>query len=108
MTRWGSFDTIVMLGNNLGLLGGGPRLLRRLARLTSEHGRIVGETIEPSARTSGRTRIRNRYREWATPWLDYVLLPREELDELARKAGWRVLRTIDEPPFYVAVLDKET
>lgn len=43
----GSFDTVVMLGNNFGLLASAAkarRLLRRFHRLTSDRGRIVAET----------------------------------------------------------------
>src|SRR5689334_10336997 len=53
----GRFDTVVMFGNNFGLLGRpakAKRLLRRFARLTTEQGRIVAtsrhlyDTDEPS------------------------------------------------------------
>ena len=46
----GAFDTIVFLGQNLGMLGSrtrARRLLRRLAALTTERGRIVAETFDP-------------------------------------------------------------
>jgi SAM-dependent methyltransferase len=43
----GTFDTLVMFGNNFGLFGGAAkagRMLRRLHRLTSPHARIVAES----------------------------------------------------------------
>jgi hypothetical protein len=124
----GTFDTIVMYGNNLGLLASksrGRRLLRRLHRITSERARILGETLDPyttedplhlryhernrrRGRMGGQIRIRIRYRDVATRWFDYLFLSRLELEELIRETGWRLARTIeDEPPLYVAVMEKE-
>jgi hypothetical protein len=48
------FHTVVMLGNNLALLGApdhAKRILRRLHALTSERGRIVGESRDPRRTT---------------------------------------------------------
>jgi hypothetical protein len=124
----GVFDTVVMLGNNLGLLGGearGRRLLRRLHRLTSERGRVVGETTDPyrtddqahldyhernrgRGRMPGQLRLRVRYREHATPWFDYLFASPDELGDLVAGTGWRIARRLDDGgPFYVAVLEKE-
>ena len=53
----GVFETVVMYGNNLGtprLASEGPRLLRRLERITSERARIIGEgsiPIQPTTRS---------------------------------------------------------
>ena len=47
----GAFDSVVMFGNNLSLLGGrakGRRLLRGLHELTSDRGRIVGRSLRVS------------------------------------------------------------
>src|SRR5947207_11823097 len=46
----GLFDTVVMFGNNLGLLTSrakGRRLLRRLQRVTTDRARILGEILDP-------------------------------------------------------------
>jgi SAM-dependent methyltransferase len=123
----GVVDTFVMFGNNLGLLGSAARakrLLRRFARISSPGARILGETLDPYAtddpahlryhrrnrargRLGGQLRIRVRYRDYATPWFDYLLVSRVELEELVAGTGWEVARTIeDEPPLYVAVLEK--
>jgi len=124
----GVFDTIVMFGNNLGLLGGaarGKRLLRRLHRISAPRARILGETLDPYAtddaahlayhernrrrgRMGGQIRIRVRYRDYATPWFDFLFLSRDELEELLEGTGWGLRRTIeDEPPLYVAVIEKQ-
>ena len=125
----GPFDTIVMLGNNFGLFGSrakAKRLLRRFHRLTSERGRIVAETRDvyrtddPShlryqaanrerGRMSGQLRIRVRYRDYATPWFDYLMVSEQELRELLEGTGWQLARVLedDEPTMYVAVIEKE-
>ncbi|HEY3207860.1 MAG TPA: class I SAM-dependent methyltransferase [Gaiellaceae bacterium] len=124
----GVFDTIVMFGNNLGLLGGparGRRTLERLHRISSPAARILGESLDPyttddpahlayhernrrRGRMGGQLRIRIRYREHATPWFDYLLVSRDELEELLDGTSWRLVRTIeDEPPLYVAVIEKD-
>jgi SAM-dependent methyltransferase len=123
----GVFDTIVMYGNNFGLFGSrasAKRLLRRFHRLTTEPGRIVAESRDPyltttqvhldyhewnrsRGRMSGQVRIRVRYREHATPWFDYLMVSRGEMDELAAGTGWAVVRTVDgEDGLYFAVLEK--
>jgi SAM-dependent methyltransferase len=124
----GPFDTIVMFGNNFGLLGRpakAKRLLRRFARLTTERGRIVAtsrhlyDTDEPShlayqrrnrerGRLSGELRLRMRFRDLADPWFDYLIVSKEEMAELVAGTGWRVARVIEaDGPFYCAVLEKE-
>ena len=124
----GIFDTVVMYGNNLGLLASrtkGRRLLKLLHRITSPQARIIGEstmvydTDDPlhlayhkrnrkRGRMSGELKIRVRYRDLATPWFAYLLLPPDELEELAGGTGWRVARTLDDGDhIYVAVMEKE-
>jgi SAM-dependent methyltransferase len=124
----GVFDTIVMYGNNLGLLASrakAPRILRRLHRITSERARILGECLDPyegappehlayharnrrRGRMGGQIRIRIRYRDVATPWFDYLFLSRPELEKLVAGTGWRLQRTIDDDgALYVAVLEKQ-
>ena len=124
----GLFDTVVLYGNNLGLLASrakGRRLLRRLHRATTDRGRIIGEILDPyttedplhlayhdrnrkRGRMSGQIRIRIRYRDVATPWFDYLFLSRPELEELLEGTGWRLARMYeDDGPIYVAIMEKE-
>jgi SAM-dependent methyltransferase len=122
----GRFDTIVLLGNNIGLLAGpekGPGLLRRLHALTTERGRIVGESRDVSrtddaahlryqqenlrrGRLPGQIRIRVRHRDAATPWFDYLMASPAELEHLLEGTGWRLSRTLDSDDTYIAVIDK--
>jgi SAM-dependent methyltransferase len=133
----GMLDTVVMFGNNLGLLASktrGRRLLRRLHTLTSERARILGETLDPyttedplhlayhernrrRGRMAGQIRLRIRYRDVATPWFDYLFVSRDELEELLEGTGWHLARTIEDGEggvkgrartgLYVAVIEKE-
>jgi SAM-dependent methyltransferase len=121
------FDTILLLGNNVGLLGGeqqGRRLLRKLARLATADGRLLAGSYDPydgaselargyharnrrRGKMGGVERLRVRYRQFATPWYDVLFASREELTQLATAAGWTVRRFLDDGAGYVAVLDNE-
>ena len=121
------FATILLLGNNLFLLGGerrGRALLRRLARLAEPGGRLLGGSYDPydganatalayharnraRGRPAGAERLRIRYRDLATPWFDCLFLSREELRALADGTGWAVERFVDDGVGYVAVLRRQ-
>jgi SAM-dependent methyltransferase len=121
------FDTILLLGNNLGLLAGerqGRRLLRALARLATEQGRILAGSYDPyegaselarryqarnrnRGKLGGVERLRVRYRQYATPWYDVLFASRDEVTELAAGTGWRTARFLDNGPGYVAVLERQ-
>jgi SAM-dependent methyltransferase len=121
----GSFDTIVMLGNNFGLFASARkarRLLGRFHRLTSERGRIVAETRDvyttqdPAhlsylernrrrGRMGGQIRLRVRFRGHATPWFDYLMVSRAELAELLIGTGWSISRVFESEDTYVAVIE---
>jgi SAM-dependent methyltransferase len=118
------FDTILLLGNNLGLLSGeqqGRRLLRKLARLSTAKGRVLAGSYDPydgasalaqryqarnrdRGRMGGVERLRIRYRQYATPWYDVLFAARDEVRHLAKGSGWTVRQFIDEGAGYVAVL----
>lgn len=123
----GVFDTVLLLGGNLGLLGGweaGRRLLGRLSETTSDRGRVVADTIDLSlseepadrayvernrelGRPVGQARLRVRYKAWATAWFDYLFVGRDELEALCRGTGWSVHKVIEgQTPAYGVVLRK--
>jgi SAM-dependent methyltransferase len=104
------FDSVVMLGNNLGLLGSlrrGRTLLRQLDRLTVAGARIIGTMVDPymtrdpdhlayhrrnrrRGRMSGQLRLRIRYGKLATPWFDYLFVSKEELERILTATGWHI------------------
>ncbi len=58
-------------------------------------------------RMSGQLRIRVRYGSYCSPWFDYLLASREEVQEIASGTGWVVERFLGEGGRYVAVMEKE-
>jgi hypothetical protein len=124
----GRFDTIIVMGNNFGLLADKRRakwLLRRFAGLTSDEARIVAQTNNVHATTNpdhlayhernrkrgrmpGQVRMRVRRHKYCTPWFDYLMVSPEEMDELLADTPWELERTLGDPSKgnYVAVLEK--
>jgi SAM-dependent methyltransferase len=125
--KLGVFDTVVMMCNNFGLFGsaaGARRMLRRLAKITSEEARIVAGNRDPygtdnpdhlayqeqnrkQGRMSGQLRLRIRHGLYAGRWFDYLLVSPDEMRELARTGGWALERVLGEgEDYYVGVLRK--
>ncbi len=125
--KLGTFDTVLMYGNNFGLFGSFKRarwLLRRFHAMTSDRARIIAETTDPydtkqpchlayqrrnrkRGRMSGQLRIRIRYQTYATPWFDYLLASKDEVRAILDGTGWRVERFIDgNGPHYIAIIEK--
>lgn len=125
--RLGMFDTILMLGNNFGVFGSparARRLLRRFRQLTTPKARLVVEsrdvyqTNEPlhrryhtmnrrRGRMSGQIRMRVRYKNLVTPWFDYLMVSKSEMEAIVSETGWKVEQYFDGPgPGYIAVLSR--
>jgi SAM-dependent methyltransferase len=125
--RLGVFDTILMMGNNFGLFGSGRRarwLLKRFGRITTPGARIVAESNDPYAtkdpdhlayqrfnrgrgRMSGQLRIRVRCKRAKTPWFDYLIVSKKEMERILRPTGWCVEKYLDSGgSTYVAVIAK--
>jgi hypothetical protein len=129
----GMFDSIIMMGHNIGLLHGwneGRNILSGLSRITSPGAKIIGTTrdtkltVSPEhleyqaenvrrGRMPGQIRFRIRYRKLVGDWLDYLFLSKEEFAELVRGTGWRLETTIDGDggfggASYLAVLCKDS
>jgi SAM-dependent methyltransferase len=125
----GAFDTFLMLGGNFGLVGsidGARRLLSRLDRVASDHARILANASDPyyppadpywlehhevnrqKGRMAGQNRMRVRYLGFTTPWFDWLLVSRDEMESILRGTGWTVKRYIGgDTRTYVAVIEKE-
>ncbi|WUI00190.1 methyltransferase domain-containing protein [Spirillospora sp. NBC_00431] len=123
----GTFDTLLMLGGNLGLLGSrehAPVVLDSLARLARPGARLLAighdphGTAAPEHRTyhernadygrlPGQVRMRVRYKAWTSAWFDRLLLSPNELTDLLIGTGW-TLHTATYSPgtagFYLAVM----
>jgi SAM-dependent methyltransferase len=126
--RVGRYDTVLMLANNFGVFGSPKRaswLLKRFRGITSDDAVILAESMDPVAgatavhrryqrrnrargRPPGQLRLRLRYRQYRTPWFDYLLVSKRELKRIVGGTGWHVERFIDSGgSIYIAVLKKE-
>ena len=119
-----SFDSFLLLGNNLGLLGGAYRarsLLGTLAELAAPGAVIIGQGMDPYktdnplhlgyhernralGRMPGQIRMRVRHEDMATPWFDYLVTSGEELEALLNGSGWRLEHSETDGASYVALL----
>lgn len=132
--RLGKFDTILMLGNNFGLFRNPKRariLLRRFLKITTPGARLIAESLDPyrtkdpahleyhrsnkrNGRMAGQVRIRIRYKRYATPWFDYLLVARNEMRQIMSGTGWKINRfLLSKGPVssrglvYVAIIQRE-
>ena len=92
--------------------------------MLSRGGLVLAETLDPydtaepahlayhkmnlkKGRPSGQIGVRVRYKQYATPWFYWLLLSRDEMRELAIRAGFAVPRFVDSSgPGYIGVLRK--
>lgn len=123
----GRFDTVLMLGNNFGLLqdrSRSARILGRLHQITTPRAVIIAETLDPyitddqfhldyhrrnreRGRMSGQVRLRVRYRRYRTPWFDYLFVSKDEMREIVEAGGWRIARFFDSGnSLYITILEK--
>ena len=127
-SKLAKFNTLLMLGNNFGLFGSfkkAKRLLKRFHKITSEKARIIAESMDPyktdepahleyhkynrkRGRMSGQLSLRVRYKKYATPWFDYLIVSKQEMEDILKGTDWRVKRFIDDKQsMYVAIIEKE-
>jgi len=125
----GVFDTILMLGNNFALVGNAKRarwLLRRFHKMTSEAGRIIAQTRDPyqtelpehleyharnreKGKMSGEAKIRVRYKRYVTPWIDFLMVSKEEMKAILKGTDWEVSDFIDgQQGIYTAIIEKKS
>jgi SAM-dependent methyltransferase len=120
----GPFDSFLMLGNNLGLLGSAteaPRLLGTMATLATPGAIVVAQGTDPyqtdaavhhgyhaynrsRGRMGGQVRIRVRHRELATDWFDYLFVTLDELALLLTRTRWQIEETQVDGAQYAVIL----
>jgi SAM-dependent methyltransferase len=122
-----SFDTILFMGNNLGLGGdaeGTVAMLRDMQRMAREGGLLIAGCRSPATtedpvhlayharnqaqgRPIGQVTMRVEYGEHVGPWFDLLLLTPEQAADLAHRAGWRVDRLLpSERGLFSVVLER--
>lgn len=119
------FNTIILLGNNIGIggtLDGAEKLLRKLSYTCTRSGRLLltslnitrtGEkhhlSYQEKRRREGRyigeIRLRVEYNGKVGCWFPWLLAESDALTPIARKAGWDMIELIDEF-LYGMVLEK--
>ena len=125
----GIFDSIIMLGNNWGLLGGlvqGQAILKQFYNITTDDAKIIAETSNPYAtddpthlqyhdlnrkkgRMGGQIRFRSRYRQYCGDWMDYLLASPLEVETIVEGTGWHMTQTFgDTEGQYSLILEKQT
>ena len=123
----GTFDTVILMGNNFGLAGDIPlmrRFLRDVREISNARGRLIGGTRIPGTwiphhlsyvkrniargRPPGLLTLRGRYKGRVGDPFDLLLLSPDDLADLAHDTGWDLVRVIYEPredaTSYVGVL----
>lgn len=106
----GQFDTALLLGNNIGLLGDwklAAAVLANVTELVRPGGQIIGVGMDPFisagkehlayhernrqlGRMPGQARIRYRDRQIASPWLDQLFVTTDQLEELLTGTDWHI------------------
>ena len=110
----GSFDTVLMLGNSLGIAGtpdGLRALFTRLHRLVAPGGQMLAEIIDYTAtyeplhlryhtwnrsrgRYPGALGLRLEYAGHRGPTFDWLLISFTDLRQIAAQTGWKVARCV--------------
>jgi SAM-dependent methyltransferase len=123
----GTFANIILYGNNWGLMASrkqARRLLRVFHRMTTPDARIIAASNDIYATTNplhlayqqwnrergrlpGQIRFRVRSGIHATPWFDYLMVSKAEMEDILQDTGWQVQAYLDsEDSQYVAVIRK--
>lgn len=125
--KLGKFDTILMLGNNFGLFENikfGRQLLKRFNDITNHNARIIAETLDPygtkepyhtqyhrqnrlKGKFGGEVKIRVRYQNIISPWFNYWLAAKSEIQKMLDGTDWHVQKFVDsKDPIYIAIIVK--
>jgi SAM-dependent methyltransferase len=121
------YDTVLMFGNNFGILGAGERtvkMLERLYEVTTDDALILAESVDAvktdnpvhlayhsrnreRGRPPGLVRIRVVYKDQKDDWLDLWLASPQEMTECAEQAGWCFAEKIGVNSLYIGLLKKK-
>lgn len=121
----GPWDTVLLLGNNLGLLGTCPvSRLRDLADVTTDDAVLIGQTraateVDKQQHTSyheynrargrkpGCLKMRVRYKHYRTDWFNYLMVDKDELKEILNDTPWNLCCSYHgEDSVYTVLLEK--
>lgn len=113
------YDTLTLMGNNLGLIAQDDEpgmALQKLAKLCHSGSRLIGLAGRPRVLPDGAPRVvaplghvefvcRERYGQLASEWFEYALLEPETLERWCTDTGWDVVAVNEESHRWAAVLE---
>lgn len=122
-----SFDTVIMFGNNFGILGDDDSIiamLKTLHRITTDEGIIIAQSADivktdtqehldyhqmnvDRGRPKGLIKMRTMYKDLIEDWWDLRLATPEEMIYFAEQAGWKLDKKYQSGVPYVGVLTKK-
>jgi SAM-dependent methyltransferase len=128
--RIGSFDSIVLFGNNFGVFGtpdGARQVLTKWAKWTNPEARIFVESTNPycggapafdrgyyhrnreRGNMPGQAQFRYHYGYSVGSWFPWLFVSRSEMRVILRGTGWHQARVLGERPSepYVAILERD-
>lgn len=121
------YDTVLLLGNNFGLLQNyvnAKKILGEFHKITSSQAIIIAECSNPTkqieyeniqyqnqnlkkGRMAGQRRIRIRFRSFCSKWFDYLGVSKSEMDSILKNTGWKIKKYIDsERSSFIAIIEK--
>ncbi|MFA4937513.1 MAG: class I SAM-dependent methyltransferase [Patescibacteria group bacterium] len=122
------FDTVLLLGNNWGVLQNfkkAQKVLKDLHKITSANAIIIAESSDPTkqldaeqvayqkqnlkkGRMPGQRRIRIRFRNYCSDWFDYLGVSKTEMENIIKNTGWKVNKYFDsERSSFIAIIERE-
>lgn len=123
-----SFDMIIIMGNNFGLLGSPKKakaILKKFHDISSGKALIIASCNDPyktdkpehleyhefnkkRGRMPGQVRIRVRFKKFIGEWFDYLYVSKNEMKKILKGTGWKIKKFIDSnKSYYIAVIEKE-
>lgn len=120
------FDTVILFGNNFGILGDEQKIidmLKTLYRVTKPDGVILAGSSDvkltddqehlnyhemnlSKGRPKGLVRLRVKYKDITDDWTELRLAMPDEMEFMAKEAGWKMKTIYQKGMLYVGVLTK--
>ena len=94
-------------------------------RITSPQGRIIAETNDvyrtddpdhlsyhelnrKRGRMGGQVKVKVRYGKYSSPWFDYLMVSKGEMENILGGTDWQVEKYIEsQGPGYITIIDKK-
>jgi SAM-dependent methyltransferase len=122
-----SFDTIIMMGNNFGLMRShqnARQYLHQFHHMTTDSATLIAHSLDvyqtenpdhleyhdfnrQRGRMSGQLRMRIRFKKYVSPWFDYLIVSPDEMADIVKGTGWEINELLrDDKPPYIAIIKK--